>query len=325
MAQGSIYYLSPTGANTNPGTIDLPWKTFRRSLPALKPGDTLIVRDGVYPEVIGGDMDIKIRPARPDAPILVQAYPGEKPIVRGLFWLINPSYWTIDGINVNWRNDVVGFKHMVKITNGVGWTFKNAELWGAKANSAILIAGTVENEPADWRLAYCVIHDTIPTYDKNQDHLIYANTGLTAGKGLIERNILYNATNGHGIKVGSGTADSGSANITIRYNTVYNTVSSVFIAWKSSNNLVYRNMFEKVGDRGIFIRGYQLTGTGNIAFDNAGYDTDHFVQTDDGYTPIETHDNVRATVTMPLFLYGRVILNPRNLLNLYGRYADPAD
>src|SRR6185436_17284089 len=42
------FFLSPTGADTNPGTEAKPWKTFRHALPLLRPGHTLVLLDGTY-------------------------------------------------------------------------------------------------------------------------------------------------------------------------------------------------------------------------------------------------------------------------------------
>jgi hypothetical protein len=41
-------YLSPAGADTNPGTADAPWKTFAYALSLLRPGMTLVLLDGTY-------------------------------------------------------------------------------------------------------------------------------------------------------------------------------------------------------------------------------------------------------------------------------------
>ncbi|MBF0227885.1 MAG: hypothetical protein HQK76_20760 [Desulfobacterales bacterium] len=51
---GSSYYIANSGSanDSNPGTIDSPWKTFAGSIAKLTPGDTLIVRDGTYNEQI---------------------------------------------------------------------------------------------------------------------------------------------------------------------------------------------------------------------------------------------------------------------------------
>jgi hypothetical protein len=80
----------------------------------------------------------------------VKAYGKEKPVLQGLLWLSRPSFWTIDGINVTWKDGISSRKHMIKLTNGVGWIFKNAEVWGAKSYAGILVAGTEANEPANW-------------------------------------------------------------------------------------------------------------------------------------------------------------------------------
>src|SRR5258706_11999555 len=42
------FFLSPTGADTNPGTEAKPWKTFAHALPLLRPGHTLVLLDGTY-------------------------------------------------------------------------------------------------------------------------------------------------------------------------------------------------------------------------------------------------------------------------------------
>ena len=54
IGNGNSYYISPNGNDSNPGTIDEPWKTFSYALKSnqnngnspLGPGDTLYVREG---------------------------------------------------------------------------------------------------------------------------------------------------------------------------------------------------------------------------------------------------------------------------------------
>jgi hypothetical protein len=45
---GVPYYLSPLGADTNPGTRTAPVKTFAYAIPKLVPGNALILLDGTY-------------------------------------------------------------------------------------------------------------------------------------------------------------------------------------------------------------------------------------------------------------------------------------
>ena len=71
---------------------------------------------------------------------------------------------------------------MIKFVDGVGWTFRNAEVWGAHSFAAMLISGGTAGEPANWTVSRNCVHDTYKTNDTNQDQLIYANTGLSAGR-----------------------------------------------------------------------------------------------------------------------------------------------
>ena len=50
---GENFYISPNGDDRNPGTIELPWKTFERAFDAAEPahfsgGNTLYLREGIH-------------------------------------------------------------------------------------------------------------------------------------------------------------------------------------------------------------------------------------------------------------------------------------
>lgn len=45
---GTTYYVSPLGADTNPGTVTQPFATIQRAANVVAPGDTVIVEDGNY-------------------------------------------------------------------------------------------------------------------------------------------------------------------------------------------------------------------------------------------------------------------------------------
>jgi hypothetical protein len=261
-------YVSLSGSDGASGSQSSPWRTLKHALAALQPGDTLLVRGGTYLERVTG---IGIHPGTAGSPIVVAAYPGERPILQGLLWLTNPSYWTFDGLNVTWDSATgSSSEHMIKLTNGVGWTFKNAEVWGAHSFAGMLVAGTVSGQPSNWRVANCCFHDTYPSNSTNQDHLIYANTGLSAGPGIIERNVMYNAVNGEGVKLAGPNSGGGTVNVTVRYNTIFNTSQSILIAWQSHDNQVVHNLLYQTNPNNGCIRGYQLTGSNNVASNNAG-------------------------------------------------------
>jgi hypothetical protein len=244
----------------------------RKGLSSLKPGDTLTVRGGTYDEVLGDSSPVKITPGTAGAPILVQAYAKERPVIRGLLWLESPSYWTFNRINVTWKDGISSRKHMVKITNGVGWTFKNGDVWGAKSYANILVAGTKNNEPSNWRIANNRLHDVYKSNDTNQDHAIYCHAGVYSGSGVIEHNLIYNVANGNGVKVAGADPGQGSRNVTVRYNTIVNCTQGVLVGWETNNTKIYRNLIVGTASSYGAIRGFELTGDNNVAYDNVYWD-----------------------------------------------------
>ena len=59
------YWVDPTGNNDGPGTRDQPLRTISRAADLARPGDRVVIRDGVYDEVVS----------------LVQSGTAEHPIV----------------------------------------------------------------------------------------------------------------------------------------------------------------------------------------------------------------------------------------------------
>ena len=46
--QGATYYVSPSGSDTNNGTLSLPFQTVNKSVTVAKAGDTVLVQPGIY-------------------------------------------------------------------------------------------------------------------------------------------------------------------------------------------------------------------------------------------------------------------------------------
>lgn len=47
-APGNFSYVAPNGNDSNPGTLEQPWKTIDYAFKRLNPGDVLYMRDGTY-------------------------------------------------------------------------------------------------------------------------------------------------------------------------------------------------------------------------------------------------------------------------------------
>ena len=278
---GTDYYLSPSGNDMSVGDQSNPWRTFSHSLAQLTDGDTLHVEGGTYVERVESP---KIDGATSSAPINVVAVAGERPVIKGVLWIKGADHWTFSGINVTWDESTgKSDEHMVKFTDGVGWTYTNSEIWGARSFAAVLVASSQSGEPTNWSITNNCIHDTYPTNGTNNDHLIYANPDLSGTGGLIGGNLLFNATNGNGVKLGGSSASSGGANgMTVLNNTVVNTHQSILVSWQSTNNRIEGNLMYGVTANYANLRGFELSGTGNVATGNAGGGSASLFLNDDG-------------------------------------------
>lgn len=76
---GATYFVAPTGSDQNPGTRERPFQTIRKGIGVLKPGDTLYLRGGRYPEAI----EVSRLNGTEDAPITISGYENEKAVVDG--------------------------------------------------------------------------------------------------------------------------------------------------------------------------------------------------------------------------------------------------
>ena len=104
---GSVYYVSTSGLDTNPGTKAAPWRTIQHAASKAKAGDTVFVRAGVYRELVAF-------PSSGDTThgyITFSSYPGELATVDGtgktvpggqwgLMTLQNISYLVVQGFEL---------------------------------------------------------------------------------------------------------------------------------------------------------------------------------------------------------------------------------
>ena len=221
--------------------------------------------------------------------------PGNDPSSPDFFRPKNTDHWTFNGINVTWdATNNASNQHMVKLTHGTGWTWKNAELWGAKSFAAMLIAGDARN----YTIAGNYIHDTAATNGINQDHLLYVNTTGTGG-GRIHHNLLVGCPNGRAVKVGAGssTYDWDVRNIEIDHNTMFDNQgpSNIQLAFDAFNIHIHHNIMVRSGltgnniTRRNAVTAHQLTGTGSLVEHNLHYETGGITDNDPGITVTTTN------------------------------------
>lgn len=107
-------YVSGTGNDKNPGTLEKPFKKIKKALSIATPGTTVNVMDGIYKERV-----ILPVSGTNDNPITLRNHEGNAPIVdgSGITWagnwgglvdLNHKSHWVIEGIHLK-NSHAMGF------------------------------------------------------------------------------------------------------------------------------------------------------------------------------------------------------------------------
>ncbi len=93
-ALATSYYISPSGSDSNLGSLASPWKTISFALSHLAAGDTLDLRGGIYYE---SNLTTSVSGTATN-PITIQSYPGEQATIDGGmpdFKTLNNGQWTL--------------------------------------------------------------------------------------------------------------------------------------------------------------------------------------------------------------------------------------
>jgi PST family polysaccharide transporter len=260
------FYVAPGGADAGPGTRERPFRTLRHALKRLRYGQRLYVRGGTY----GERVKVKVAPGRRHARVRVRNFPGERPVLRGQLWIGEPSYWTIRGLGVEWAGDNPN-EPLVRIYGGTGWRLTHSEIWGARSTSGLQIDDGPRDDLGRWVVKRNCIHDTFATNGSNQDHNVYVAdmSASPSPHGVISHNLLFNAENGRGIKLGPGGATGGAVNVDVRFNTIYNSSQNLSLSRDTSRVTIERNILVKARESNI--TAFRLQGSGNVARQNIGY------------------------------------------------------
>jgi hypothetical protein len=266
------YFVAPGGSDAGPGTRKRPFATLGHAFRRLRHGQRLYVRAGSYDERV----KLVAAPGRRHARIRVSNYPGEHPVLRGQLWLGDPSYWTVTGLRINWSSSNPA-EPLVRIYGGTGWRLTRSEIWGSRSTSGLQVDDGPRNNLGRWLVKGNCIHDTFATDGLNQDHNLYVGdmSDSPRPRGVISHNILFNAENGRGIKLGPGGTDGGAVNVRVRFNTVYNSSQNVSLSRDTKDVVLDRNILVKARESNI--TAFRLSGSDNVARDNIGDEAPRFL------------------------------------------------
>ena len=298
----SLTLPAPAAQAAGPVTRSIgPNDDFIYNVARLHPGDTLKLRPGTYSvgwaKFYAGPFPGShgnFSPGTAAAPITITAEdPNNRPLLRGILAFQGGDYVILDHLRVeatvpNWP--------ALRMTDGVGWSVRNSEFFGAKNTHALAnveIGGGVNplrpGQPSRFTFLYNAVHDASNTAARAAAHsehniYVYFHGSRTSG-GLIQRNLIWGHPNGTGIKLGDGGAynSPGPWGVTVAFNTIASGGRQIMLHGNIRNNKIVGNLFWRatqsfVSDpRTTQVYVHEVTGGGNVLSYNYAYGSSMFM------------------------------------------------
>jgi hypothetical protein len=274
---GTIFYVSPSGSDGNPGTESLPWRTVQKAVDTLQPGQSAYVEDGIYNENVVYDPTSGhgVYGTATD-PITIRNYPGQHPVLRPS--LGSPRYpLRLKGAYFRFHGFVIeeavgaGFVDVYVTRAGNGNDAHHLELSGCEVRYAAAASGMfIDNTAHHIQILGNYVHDN------NELGVQHQGIYLEADDSLIANNVTYNHTNGFGIQVRTD-ASTGPRRVVVANNTTaHNLFAGIVIEHTAIDTKIVNNI--TAYNLGSGILGYfspdhlgDPIGPGNEAWNNMAF------------------------------------------------------
>lgn len=192
-AQTCQLYVSPTGADTNAGTLSAPWRTVQHAFNYAQPGERICFRGGIYPITNSSGYNQTLsRSGTSTSRITFTNYPGEVAIIEGST-RVEATYVTFLGTPASAPGLIFsgpGATNMdlLDVMYSHDVTFDHVEIrYGAYH------AGLYQYSGYNIKVIGCYIHDNGRPGYINTDQGIYwdatAGTGNLIANNVIEHNV----------------------------------------------------------------------------------------------------------------------------------------
>jgi parallel beta-helix repeat protein len=280
---GNGFYVSPSGSDSNPGTLAAPWRTIGKAAATLSAGQTVYLRAGTYAEGMGTSCTTSYNTVSfsnsgtSGAPITVAGYPGEESSVIVKTKLRLAGSWILLRDFVYDRNYAYSSADLACTGEPLHLLGDDIVITGLEVRnnnmSGIFLGGadraTIEG---NW------VHDNGTHY--NADHGIYwsSGTGGTVANNVFERNYAF------GIHMYPNPVGQ-----LITENTVVGSGRAGIILSGAQNQTVVNNISAWNGEEGIRTGALGCTGCRadqNVLFGNSA---DYYFQ-----TPLSVGSTVHA-------------------------------
>jgi hypothetical protein len=260
-AAAATYYVATTGSDSNSGSSASPFKTIQKAAGLVNPGDTVIVKDGVYTKPSGNSVGV-VELSRGGSTNSYVTFKSENPwgaVLDGQSFTTHDGFTFYTGVNWVW---IEGFEIRNTLNNGCNASSYNNYIY-YYLNHVHNIGNVVTSD--DQGKAGFYTNGTYHTVDSNVIHDIGRSPGSQ-----------YAYTNDHGIYYGGHDH-------TISNNKFYNCLAGWSIQIASCSNLQILNntfAFTNTGATGhIVLWGSTGSTMSNIKIDGnvSLYPTGSFV------------------------------------------------
>ena len=243
-------YGSPSGSDSNPGSLSAPWQTPQHAANSATAGQTVCFRGGSYPQTVtSGYQQTFNNSGSQGNPIVFTNYPAEVAVIQGSS-RINGSYLTFRGTPQG--------SGSCDAINQCGLVFEGSQGY----NNAIVGSYVHDNGAFN--------------ANRSEDNGIYWSTtssGCSNG-GLIANNLVENNYS-KGIQLYDGGSSTSPANVTVTENTSVNNGAQGAVVWGDHNVFVNNILYNNNNLSGGAAAGAQAglySGTANLVDHNLTFD-----------------------------------------------------
>jgi hypothetical protein len=288
-ATACTLYVSPSGSDSNPGTLSAPWQTPQKAADSAAAGETVCFRGGSYPQTItSGYQQTFNNSGSTGNPIVFTNYPGEIAVIQGST-RINGSYLTFRGTPQG-TGSCDAINHCGFVFEGSqGYNIDAIDICCASSSNPNFVlldhveirlatyhAGLYE-EGCNNAIVGSYVHDN-GAFNANrfEDNGIYWSvtpSGCSNG-GLIANNLVENNYS-KGIQLYDGGSSTSPANVTVIENTSVNNGAQGAVVWGDHNtfvnNILYNNN-NLSGGAAAGAQGGLYSGLANLVDQNLTFD-----------------------------------------------------
>lgn len=263
----ATYYVALTGNNSNLGSATAPFKTIQKAASIVNPGDTVIVKDGVYIDTYSPGYLLYLTRGGTAGNVIT-------------FKAENKWGAVLDGQNTSECVSFTKTSNYIRIEN---FELKNCYPVGIASNddpgaTNVFIFGnhihhcshdgiTLNHSSNNWKIDSNLIHDVYTPYpNANQYHGIY--TAGSSSNWTISNNIIYDIPYGWPIHIFSGTQSNGKIVNNVFADAVNTLNVGLIIIAASAPDLLIGNNIIYNPPGGAVIRAYSDNNGRNVIVRN---------------------------------------------------------